>query len=189
LQKSGMLPGQEIILTKPLGTGTIMAADMRARAKGRWVHAAIDYMQQSNKAAAELLLNHGATACTDITGFGLLGHLVEMTRASEVDAELDTESIPVMDGAIECIEQGIMSSLQPQNVRLRRAVRHNGYHRESPLFSLLFDPQTAGGLMASLPGAKTTDCIKALHDAGYTSAMVIGRVMPASSDPAPVVLK
>lgn len=189
LTKSGMQPGQAIILTKPLGTGTIMAADMRAKAKGRWVHAAIDHMQLSNRVAAEVLLKHGASSCTDITGFGLLGHLVEMTRASNVDAELDSETIPVMDGAIECIEQGILSSLQPQNIRLRRAVRENSFNRESPLFSLLFDPQTAGGLMASLPAENAADCVQALHDAGYPHAEVIGQIMPASEDPAPIVLK
>ena len=184
-----MQPGQAIILTKPLGTGTIMAADMRAKAKGRWVHAAIDHMQLSNRVAADVLLKHGASSCTDITGFGLLGHLVEMTRASSVDAELNTKAIPVMDGAIECIQQGILSSLQPQNIRLRRAVRENDFNRESPLFSLLFDPQTAGGLMASLPAERSAECIKALHDAGYSSAAVIGQVMPASEDPAPIALK
>ena len=189
LTKSGMQPGQAIILTKPLGTGTIMAADMRAKAKGRWVHAAIDHMQLSNRVAADVLLKHGASSCTDITGFGLLGHLVEMTRASSVDAELNTKAIPVMDGAIECIQQGILSSLQPQNIRLRRAVRENDFNRESPLFSLLFDPQTAGGLMASLPAERSAECIKALHDAGYSSAAVIGQVMPASEDPAPIALK
>ena len=189
LRKSGMLPGQAIILTKPLGTGTIMAADMRARAKGRWVHAAIDHMQLSNRTAADLLIKQGTTACTDITGFGLLGHLVEMTRASGVDAELNSTAIPVMDGAIECIEQGILSSLQPQNIRLRRAVRENDFNRESPLFSLLFDPQTAGGLMASLPADKAENCVTALRDAGYLYAAVIGHVMPASSEAAPIIVK
>ncbi|HEY5733848.1 MAG TPA: selenide, water dikinase SelD [Gammaproteobacteria bacterium] len=189
LRKGDMRPGQSIILTKPLGTGTIMAADMRAKAKGRWVHAAIDHMQVSNRTAASVLIEHGATACTDITGFGLLGHLVEMTRASNVDATLDTAAIPVMDGAIECIEQGILSSLQPQNIRLRRAVRDTGFNRESPLYSLLFDPQTAGGLMASIPKENTEACLMALHHAGYPDAAVIGRVMPSSPEPAPVVLQ
>jgi selenide, water dikinase len=189
LRKGDMRPGQSIILTKPLGTGTIMAADMRAKAKGRWVHAAIDHMQVSNRTAANVLIEHGATACTDITGFGLLGHLVEMTRASDVDATLDTAAIPVMDGAIECIEQGILSSLQPQNIRLRRAVRDTGFDRESPLFSLLFDPQTAGGLMASIPDENAETCLAALHQAGYHDAAVIGRVMPTSPEPAPVVLQ
>ncbi|MCW8962691.1 MAG: selenide, water dikinase SelD [Gammaproteobacteria bacterium] len=176
LRKGGMRPGQAIILTKPIGTGTLLAADMRSKAKGRWVHGAIDSMVVSNQSGADILIQHGATACTDVTGFGLLGHLVEMTRASAVDVELDTESVPLLDGAIECIENGIFSSLQPQNVRLRRAIRDNGYNRESPRYALLFDPQTAGGLLASLPEEKASACVTALQHAGYTDTAIIGRV-------------
>ena len=123
LRKGGMRPGDRLILTKPLGTGTLFAADMRRKAKGRWVDAALASMVQSNRAAALCIHQHGATACTDVTGFGLLGHLVEMAKPSGVDVELMLSALPLLDGALDTVRLGILSSLQPQNVRLRRAVR------------------------------------------------------------------
>jgi len=188
LRKGGMQPGQVIILTKPIGTGTLLAADMRSKAKGRWVHAAIDHMMLSNQKGAEILIKHGATACTDVTGFGLLGHLIEMTKASDVDVEINTQAIPVMDGAIACIENGIFSSLQPQNVRLRRAIKDNGFDRETAIYSLLFDPQTAGGLLATIPEAQASVCVSALHQAGYRDTTVIGTVNEQSDELEPVSL-
>jgi selenide,water dikinase len=188
LRKGGMQPGQTIILTKPIGTGTLLAADMRSKAKGRWVHAAIDNMMLSNQKGAEILIQHGATACTDVTGFGLLGHLIEMTRASAVDVEIDTQAIPVMDGAIACIESGIYSSLHPQNVRLRRAVKDNGFNRESAIYSLLFDPQTAGGLLATIPEDQASACTNALQQAGYADAAIIGTVKEKSEELEPISL-
>jgi len=182
LKKGGMQSGQSIVLTKAIGTGTIMAADMRRKAKGRWVHNALDKMMLSNREGAEILRQCHATACTDVTGFGLLGHLVEMTRASARDVVLMTQAIPVLDGADECIKQGIFSSLQPQNVRLRRAVANNGFDRESALFSLLFDPQTAGGLLATVPSEQAGHCVDTLRSAGYEDAAIIGEVRPQGDD-------
>src|SRR5438067_7493918 len=122
LRKGGLRPGDALILTKPIGTGTLLAADMRGKAKARWVMAAIAHMIQSSRHAAEILHQHGAHAATDVTGFGLLGHLIEMVRASDVDASLILDRVPLLDGARETVQLGIFSSLQPQNARLRRAV-------------------------------------------------------------------
>ncbi len=151
LRKGGMQPGDALILTKPIGTGTLFAADMRGKAKGRWVDGAIQSMLVSNQAAAACLHRRGATACTDVTGFGLLGHLVEMTRASDVDVRLELAAVPLLDGAEQTVAAGILSSLQPQNVRLRRAVRDPDTLSTHARYPLLFDPQTAGGLLASVP--------------------------------------
>jgi selenide,water dikinase len=187
-RKGGLQPGDVLVLTKPIGTGTLFAADMRQRAKGRWVDAAIASMVLSNQAAAECLRRHGATACTDVTGFGLLGHLVEMTRASGVDATLRIEAVPLLEGAAETVALGILSSLQPQNLRLRRAVRDLGDAGRHPRYPLLFDPQTAGGLLAGVPAGRATACVAELRSLGYGTAAVIGTVEPRSEAEAPIAI-
>ena len=186
LRKGGMHPGDVLILTKPIGTGTLFAADMRGKAKGRWVDGAIQSMLVSNQAAAACLHRRGATACTDVTGFGLLGHLVEMTRASDVDVRLELDAVPLLEGAEQTVAAGILSSLQPQNVRLRRAVRDPDSLGDHPRYPLLFDPQTAGGLLASVPAEQASACLEELHELGYTDAVIIGQVESRSDEAAPV---
>ncbi|UJW81575.1 selenide, water dikinase SelD [Hydrogenophaga sp. SL48] len=188
MRKGGMLPGDVLLLSKPIGTGTLFAAHARHAAKGRWIDAALKSMVVSNQAGARILRQHGATACTDLTGFGLLGHLVEMTRPSGVDAELQLSALPLLDGAVECVEAGIVSSLQPANVRLRRALRNAEDFVKDPRYPLLFDPQTAGGLLASVPADRAADCIRALKAAGYPQTAAIGRICGASDALEPVVL-
>ena len=188
LRKGGMQPGDALILTKPIGTGTLFAADMRGKAKGRWVDGAIQSMLVSNRDAAACLYRHGATACTDVTGFGLLGHLVEMTRASEADVRLELGAIPLLDGAEQTVAAGILSSLQPQNVRLRRAVRDPDALGTHPRYPLLFDPQTAGGLLASVPADMAPGCLDELHRFGYSQAVIIGQVEPRTTEAAPIQL-
>ncbi|MBW8314378.1 MAG: selenide, water dikinase SelD [Hydrogenophaga sp.] len=188
MRKGGMLPGDVLLLSKPIGTGTLFAAHARHAAKGRWIDAALKSMVVSNQAGAQILRAHGATACTDLTGFGLLGHLVEMTRPSGVDAELQLSALPLLDGAVECVEAGIVSSLQPANVRLRRALRNAEDFVKDPRYPLLFDPQTAGGLLASVPADQASACIRALKAAGYPQTAAIGRIRGASDALEPVVL-
>jgi selenide,water dikinase len=187
-RKGGLQPGNALVLTKPIGTGTLFAAEMRGKAKGRWVDAAIRSMLQSNLEAARCLQAFGATACTDLTGFGLVGHLVEMTRASGVDAVIERDALPLLDGAMATVEAGILSSLQPQNLRLRRAIRDIEQAAQHPVYPLLFDPQTAGGLLAGVPAERAADCIAALRERGYHDAAVIGRIEPPSDEQEPIRL-
>lgn len=188
LRKGGLKPGDGLILTKPLGTGTLLAADMRGKAKARWVMAALAHMIASNRKAAEILRRHGAHAATDVTGFGLLGHLIEMVRASDVDATIAIERVPLLDGARETVALGIFSSLQPQNVRLRRAMRDLASIARHPLYPLLFDPQTSGGLLAAVPLAEAERCVAALRAAGYAGADLIGFVSARSAALEPIAL-
>jgi selenide,water dikinase len=188
LRKGGLRPGDALILNKPIGTGTLLAADMRGKAKARWVMAAIANMVQSSARAAEILRRHGVHGATDVTGFGLLGHLVEMVRASDVDVTLAIGRVPVLDGARETVARGIFSSLQPQNVRLRRAIRDVESAARHPLYPLLFDPQTAGGLLAAVPLGEALRCVAALRAAGYADADVVGFVTGRSGALEPITV-
>jgi selenide,water dikinase len=188
LRKGGLEPGGGLILTKPLGTGALLAADMRGKAKARWVMAAIAHMIASNAEAAQILRQHGVHAATDVTGFGLIGHLIEMVRASDVDATLAIDRLPLLEGARETVARGIFSSLQPQNVRLRRAIRELATVAEHPLYPMLFDPQTSGGLLAAVPLAEAEPCVAALRAAGYAAAEIIGFVAERSDAPEPVTV-
>lgn len=182
LKKSGLKAGQKLILTKPLGTGVLFAAHMRLRADGRWIDSALQSMLQSNQEAAKILRQFGASACTDVTGFGLLGHLVEMMRASEVSVSLDLEAVPLLDGVPSLFEAGFASSLQSQNVRAARYVANVDEASRLARYPVLFDPQTSGGLLAAVEGDRVSDCLDALRVAGYRGSCVIGVVTRASSE-------
>ena len=122
---------------------------------------------------AACLAAHGATACTDVTGFGLLGHLLEMLRASSMDATLDPDAIPALEGARALLAKGITSSLHSDNVAALAALDEAA--QTHPLAPLLIDPQTAGGLLAGVPADRARDCLDELRQLGYRAAL-IGRI-------------
>ena len=181
LRKHGMQSGHQLILTKPIGTGTLFAAHMRLKAKGRWIDGAVKSMLQSNHAASICLQAHGATACTDVTGFGLAGHLFEMARASGVDVTLKLSAVPLLDGARETVTDGILSSLHSHNVRLQHKIVTVESIAKHPLYPVIFDPQTAGGLLASVPVEESELCLRELRALGYQLATVVGKVQPRSA--------
>ena len=184
--KAGLQAGDALLLTKPIGTGTLFAADMRAQAKGRWIDSALDSMMLSSQQAAQCLMNYKVTACTDLTGFGLLGHLFEMTKASKVGAELYIDQIPLLDGAQETVNAGILSSLQPQNLRLKRALNNLEKAAQHPRFPLLFDPQTAGGLLVAVPFDQAETCRNELIRCGYSDTAIIGQVLGSADQTQPI---
>ncbi len=175
LSKAGLRPGDRLILSKPLGTGIVLAGEMRGLAPARVFAGAVATMLQSAAAAAAAFAAHGAAACTDVTGFGLVGHLVEMLAASGVDARLDPARIPALDGAFELVAAGVASSLHPDNLAGLAAVADAD--PEAPLARLLIDPQTAGGLIAGIPAEQADACLERLRRAGYRAA-AIGIVVP-----------
>jgi selenide,water dikinase len=183
LRKGGLRPGDRLILTKPLGIGVILAAEMRGRARARDVQRAIETMLQPAAAAAAIFSTHGATACTDVTGFGLLGHLLEMLAASGADARLDPGGIPALDGALDLIAAGIASSLHAGNLSALAVLAEADPH--APLAALLIDPQTAGGLLAGVPADQAEACLAALLAAGYRAAEI--GVVDTLSGTTPVV--
>ena len=188
LKKQGMKSGEMLILTKAIGTGTLFAADRQYQSKGRWVENAIASMLLSNQTAAQVFKNCGATACTDVTGFGLIGHLLEMVRGTAIGVELNLEAIPVLDGAIATIQREIFSSIHWQNMKASIAIENPKEFQKSPLYSLLFDPQTSGGLLASIPVQNLDSCLQQLQVAGYTQSVCIGRVTKKEEEKSKIII-
>jgi selenide,water dikinase len=180
LRKGGLRPGDRLLLTKPLGTGVILAAEMRRLAPARVVTAAIETMLQSAAAASACLASYGATACTDVTGFGLLGHLLEMLTASGADARLDPNRIPALDGAMPLLHEGLASSLHAGNSIALSSLTDEAA-QDPAVTTLLIDPQTAGGLLAGIPADRAADCLAELQRLGYRAAE-IGVVERRSGD-------
>lgn len=175
LRKSGLQTGDVLILTKPLGTGVLFAADMRAKANGDHVTRAFESMQRSLAPCIPVIRKYGASAGTDVTGFGLGGHLLEMLNASDVDAELDLGAIPVLPGVAGLVAEGHESTLRPSNEEsVGNAVPLSAH----PSFPLLFDPQTAGGLLLGLPADQAAACLAELRDGAAPDARIVGRVTP-----------
>ena len=181
LRKAGLAIGDALVLTRPLGSGVLFAAQARGLARTRWIRQAIDAMDSSNATAARLLRECGARACTDVTGFGLLGHLSEMLRASRVGAELNLGAVPVYDGALAMLDAGVASSLQPNNELALQDFVLDGCEADASIVRVLMDPQTAGGLLAGVPALRADACVASLRDAGYRHASVVGHVV-ASAD-------
>ena len=179
LRKGGLAPGDALILTKPLGTGVLFAADMRAKAGGDHVTAAFASMQRSLAPAIPVVRAHGAHAATDVTGFGLAGHLLEMLNASGVDAELMLDALPILPGVATLTAQGHESTLRPGN---EEAVGNAAPVSTHPNFPLLFDPQTAGGLLVGVPGERAEACLDALRASPAPDATIIGRIVPRAGD-------
>ncbi len=240
MRKTGAMVGDALILTKALGTGTLFAAHAQGRARGRWVEAALDSMAQSSQGAARTLAQFGASACTDVTGFGLLGHLVEMLQTKRLGAQLDIASLPLLDGALASMDAGIFSSLHSSNAqqgsaiagRPQKSEQEAGMGADADLGAslyksvhpspstgassaaaagptaklgaheaelsaaqvlrlrreLLFDPQTAGGLLASVPREQAQACVQALRAQGYAQCALIGRVCEVADFRTPITL-
>ena len=172
LAKRGARVGDALVLTKPLGTGVLFAAHMRQLADGRYIAAAIAMMLQSNRIAAELALAHGASASTDVTGFGLLGHLLEMLGEKQA-ASVTLSAIPALAGARELLAAGVRSTMHEANGELMEelefatGVEHNGA-------DLLLDPQTSGGLLVALDPARADEYCAQLLAKGFSQAARVG---------------
>ncbi len=175
-RKSGAQPGDALILTKAIGTGVIMAAEMQSAAAGEDVAAALAAMLHPQARAADVLAPH-AHALTDITGFGLAGHLAEMLAEGGLAAKLVLEDIPVLPGACALVAAGHASALTQAN---RAAVAHLLQAPDSPRAALLCDPQTAGGLLAAVPEAEMPALLAQLRAHGYPAAC-IGQIIKAPS--------
>jgi selenide, water dikinase len=195
MKNGGAKAGDRLLLTKPLGTGVISTAIKKGVAKQPWIETAVTSMTTLNKAAAEVITSRIGTgihtrpaeqssapsaihAVTDITGFGLIGHLREMLLASEnVSAELQASRIPLLDGALECVRAGYIPGGLNANREFAECVVNYKENISEELKALLFDPQTSGGLLIAVAQVRAAELIEELN-AGGVNAAEIGEVLP-----------
>jgi selenide,water dikinase len=177
-RKGGADIGDRLILTKPIGTGVLLAGHMRGQCQARWFSTCTASMRQSNAIAVTVLRKLKVSACTDITGFGLAGHALEMARASAQRVELWPEEVPILDGAAALAESGTWSSLQTANETVLASIDAGSHSTRDVRVRLLCDPQTSGGLLVAVPAARESRALEALSRAGY-AARVVGRTLPA----------
>ena len=173
MRKGALKPRDLLILTKPLGTGILFAGDMLGKSRGEWIEQAISSMQRSLGPLVPILQKYRVEACTDVTGFGLLGHLVEMLNASKVSASLNLNSLPLLEGVTELSRQGIESSLKEDNQNAMADYHKPAVH---PTYPILFDPQTAGGLLFSVSEDFAQECVVELNKTSAPGATIIGSV-------------
>ena len=167
--------GDALILIKPLGIGTLFAGLMQGKTHGTDISRAIASMLKSNRPAATILRQAGSTAMTDITGFGLLGHLDRLLAGVSFGATITLDNVPLLSGAEALSQAGCKSSLWNQNsVAYANALIDE--HCDLALTDLLVDPQTSGGLLAIVPQAGASNCIKELKQAGFEDAAQIGLI-------------
>ena len=169
--------GDRLILTKALGTGVISTAIKRGEAKPAWIDAAVKSMTTLNARASEIAMRFQVHAATDITGFGLIGHLREVAKGSGLSAHIDSARVPLLQGALECVRAGFIPGGLNANRDFAECVV--GYEGEIPaeVKTMLFDPQTAGGLLLSVAAVDALALSAELRTAGV-SAAEIGEMLP-----------
>ena len=167
-------PGDRLVLTKPLGTGVVSTALKGGMASGKAVEKMVECMKTLNQKAAEWMLASGAHACTDITGFGFIGHALEMASASRVGLIIDSKSIPLLPEALEYGRMGLLPGGAYSN-RQFFSCKVDANPTVPPLLvDLLYDPQTSGGLFVSLPPKGADEMIEAIRREGHAEAAVVG---------------
>jgi selenide,water dikinase len=171
ITNAGAQPGDALILTKPIGTGAISTAIKRGVASRSAVEAAMRAMTTSAAAAAKEMQVTGAHACTDVTGFGLLGHAYEMARASQACLVIDASHMPLLPDVLELISQGMLTRGDKNNRKYVGETVLISEHISREMQSALFDPQTAGGLLISIDQSKAEDLASKID-----GAVIIGRV-------------
>ena len=172
VRKTGASPGAELVLTKAIGTGVISSALKEGAAGSEALAAAVSSMTSLNKDAAEVMREHGALAATDVTGFGLMGHLGQML-GGELDAEVVAPAVPLLPGALDLAARGILPGGSKRNLEHGQGRVDTGGVPD-PLVALLFDAQTSGGLLIAAQSGSGTEMVRSLVERGVRDAAVIG---------------
>jgi selenide, water dikinase len=181
LRKGGAKPGDVLLLTKRLGTGLLVSGQRQGRTDAADLRAAVDQMRELNRAAAEILVEAGVRGATDVTGFGLLGHGLEMARASGTRFVFDAAALPALDGALDLARSGVETTGAGHNRRYVLPALTLGLDVPPELVVLAHDPQTSGGLLAAVPPGEVESVEAALTSAGVDHWRVGG--VDASDSP------
>ena len=179
IRNVGLQAGDALVLTKPLGTGIISTALKKGTATPRSVKAAVESMRTLNRAASLVMRELMVHACSDVTGYGLLGHGQEMASGSGVTIELHSRALPLLPGAVRLAELGNLTGGCTRNrEHLTGKVTVDARIRQG-LVEVAFDPQTSGGLLIAVPQSQAADLVARLHDAGVADATIVGHVTAA----------
>jgi len=174
----GAKPGDALVLTKALGSGVLFNANLKSWVSDVAMKGCLESVTQLNRKAAEVLQSFTVHAATDVTGFGLSGHGLEMAEGSNVSLVIDIENLPLMDSALKMYEKGMTTGVNRLNEEL---VQNSlSFEKELPYWhkEIMYDPQTSGGLLVALPESEADDAVGQLVDAGYPFTAKIGEVRP-----------
>ena len=174
--RAGARPGDVLVLTKPLGTGIVAFAAQIDRAPPGSVEAAARSMTALNKTAAERMIQFGAHGCTDVTGFGLMGHLAEMAAGSGVDVEIIWDDLPLLPGVLACVSQGVIPGAVERNRESCGAAVTLGGNVSDTMLDVCMDAQTSGGLLIAVAEREAGRLVAQLHADGIAEAAIIGKV-------------
>ena len=179
----GARPGDVLVLTKPIGSGVLFNANLKSWVSTAALHACLETVSNLNRAAADIFKGFSIHAVTDVTGFGLAGHGFEMASASGVELIIDFDSVPVMDESFDMYRKGMSTGSNTFNRQL--VGNHLRLEKDLPAWNeeILFDPQTSGGLLASVPEDQGSILLEKLHSKGIEKARIIGRVEESKNGP------
>ena len=177
ITNAGARPGDVLILTKPIGTGIITTAGKHQRVGREVLQGAIDSMTTLNHAASDAMVKVGVNACVDVTGFGLIGHLLGMARASGAAARIELGAVPLLDGVRQLVELDIAPGGTRRNLKSAERLVSWDAVTDRPTQLLLCDAQTSGGLLIAVPGERRDILISELTSAGVETVAAIGEVI------------
>jgi len=182
LTKKNIRPGDRLVLTKALGTGIVSTAVKAALAPAGLDERVTRMMAALNRKAAEVMAGYRVDACTDVTGFGLIGHLAEMVDGSGCAVVIDSQAVPLIPEAVEFAAMGLIPAGAHKNRAFRGPMVTVAPQVELAVSDILFDPQTSGGLLICVPNADARDLVAALRGAGVDQAAVIGEVIGQATE-------
>ena len=175
---AGARAGDALVMTKPIGSGVLFNANLKGWVSKAGLDACLDVITTLNQTAAEVARDFDVHAATDVTGFGLAGHALEMAEGSDVTLEIDASAVPLMDEALDMYRRGMTTGVNAVNRQLVESEWRFERPLEKPQEEILVDPQTSGALLLSIPEEKAGELVAALTRAGVAAATRIGRVVP-----------